>query len=139
MGASIDVREINGSDLISSLRLSQQAPAILGLDSRRSKTAPSTDTAEQYGQMEQLLLACLRTGDDHSAQICLDRLSQRFGPSNERIMALRGLYQEATAKDQSALEKCLEEYDRILSENAVNIVRSVTPAPAPRSNAPSRV
>lgn len=117
MGASIDVREINGSDMISSLRLSQQAPAIL--DSTKPK-----DTAEHYGQMEQLLLACLRTGDDHSAQVCLDRLSQRFGPSNERIMALRGLYQEATAKDPSALEKCLEDYDKILSENAVNIVRT---------------
>ncbi|KAJ5156528.1 hypothetical protein N7492_009331 [Penicillium capsulatum] len=121
MGASVDAREINGSDLLSSLRLSQQAPVILGLDSTKSRTAPSTDSAEQYGQIEQLLLACLRTGDDHSAQVCLDRLSQRFGPSNERIMALRGLYQEATAKDDAALEKCLEEYEKILVENAVNL------------------
>ena len=116
MGA-VDTHMINGSDLISALHLSQQAPAILGHKST------STDTAEEYGRIEQLYLACLQTGDDKSAQVCLDRLSARFGPSNERVMGLRGLYQEATANDHSALEKCLEEYEKILAENPVNVVR----------------
>lgn len=128
MGASVEAHEINGSDLISSLRLSQQAPAILGLDPTKSKGS-STDTAEEYGRHEQLFLACLRTGDDHSAKACLDRLSQRFGPSNERVMGLHGLYQEATAKDHLALGKCLEEYDQALSENPVNVVRLGPPFP----------
>ncbi|KAJ6103268.1 Tetratricopeptide-like helical [Penicillium sp. IBT 16267x] len=123
MGAFVDSRDINGSDLISALHLSQQAPAILGHDP--SKTTPtassSADTAEEYGRIEQLFLACLRTGDDLSAQACLDRLSSRFGASNERVMGLRGLYQEATAKDTSALEKCLKEYETILGDNPVNV------------------
>lgn len=123
MGAPANVREINGSDLISALHLAQQAPAILGPNPTKASAASSTGTAEEYGRIEQLLLACLRTGDDQSAQACLDRLSHRFGPSNERVMGLRGLYQEATAKDRAALEKCREEYEKILSENPVNVVR----------------
>lgn len=121
MGARVNAREINGSDMISAFRLSQQAPVILGPESS-SKTS-SGDTAEEYAQIEQLFLACLRTGDDKSAQRCLDRLSRRFGPSNEKVMGLEGLYKEATAKDQQALEKCLEDYDKILSEHQVNVVR----------------
>jgi hypothetical protein len=124
--ALTEAREANGSDLISALHLSQQAPAILGHDPANGGVASSTssaDTAEEYGRIEKLLLACLRTGDDESAHVCLERLSHRFGPSNERVMGLRGLYQEAIAKDQSALEKCLEEYEKILSENPVNVVR----------------
>ncbi|KAJ5085617.1 hypothetical protein N7532_010388 [Penicillium argentinense] len=121
MGASADIRDINGSDLISALHLAQQAPVILGPNPMNASSASSTGTAEEYGRIEQLLLACLRTGDDQSAQACLDRLSHRFGPSNERVMGLRGLYQEATAKDRAALEKCLQEYEKILSENPVNV------------------
>ncbi|KAJ5777093.1 hypothetical protein N7520_000339 [Penicillium odoratum] len=122
MGALVDSRQINGSDLISALHLSQQAPAILGHDSSKSITdSSSSDTAEEYGQIEKLFLACLRTGDDLSAKACLDRLSRRFGASNERVMGLRGLYQEATAKDNSDMEKCLQEYENILGENPVNM------------------
>ncbi|KAJ5732830.1 hypothetical protein N7493_004311 [Penicillium malachiteum] len=117
MGAPINARGINGSDLIATLHLAQQAPGILG----QGPTKAKKDTAEEYGQIEQLFLACLRTGDDQSAQACLDRLSQRFGPANEKVMGLRGLYQEATAKDNSALEKCLKEYEKILGENPVNV------------------
>ena len=124
MAALTEPRAANGSDLISALRLSQQAPAILGQDPKADlgHSASSADTADEYGRIEKLLLACLRTGDDLSAQICLDRLSRRFGPSNERVMGLRGLYEEAVAKDVSVLEKCLEDYDEILSANPVNIV-----------------
>ncbi|KAJ5946234.1 Tetratricopeptide-like helical [Penicillium verhagenii] len=123
MASLVEFREINGSDLISALHLSQQAPAILGHDlSKPTQTGSSSaDTAENYKRIEQLFLACLRTGDDLSAQACLDRLSHRFGSSNERVMGLRGLYQEATAKDSSALEKCLKDYEAILVENPVNM------------------
>jgi tetratricopeptide (TPR) repeat protein len=121
-GSVTDVRNINGSDLISALHLAQQAPTILGQESQSKSSAASADTAEYYARIEQLLLACLRTGDDQSAQACLNRLSLRFGPSNERIMGLRGLFEEATAKDHSALEKCLQEYDQILSQSPVNVV-----------------
>lgn len=120
MGGLADT-DVSGSDVLSALRLSQQAPAILG-HGPAPNAKSSRDTAEEYSRIEQLFLACLHTGDDQSAKACLDRLSHRFGPSNERVMGLRGLYQEATAQDQSALEKCLAEYEQILSKNPVNVV-----------------
>ncbi|KAJ5971136.1 Tetratricopeptide-like helical [Penicillium vulpinum] len=117
-----DIREISGSDLISALHLAQRAPAILGQESGSAAiSSKSSDTADYYARLEQLMLVCLRTGDDQSAQTCLNRLSLRFGPSNERIMGLRGLYEEATAKDEPALEKCLQEYDNTLSQSPVNV------------------
>lgn len=121
MGGLAD-SEVSGSDVLSALRLAQQAPAILGHGPAQNSKS-SRDTAEEYSRIEQLFLACLHTGDDKSAKACLDRLSHRFGPSNERVMGLRGLYQEAIAQDQSALEKCLVEYEKILSETPVNVVR----------------
>ncbi|KAJ5899820.1 hypothetical protein N7495_004564, partial [Penicillium taxi] len=120
MGAVAEYHEINGPDLISALHLSQQAPTILGSGPTKLATS-SADTAEKYGKIEQLFLACLRTGDDQSARTCLDRLSHRFGPANERVMGLEGLYQEATAKDHAALEKCLEEYENLLSDKPINV------------------
>ncbi|KAJ5475062.1 hypothetical protein N7539_008128 [Penicillium diatomitis] len=123
MGGSVGT-DVNGSDVLSALKLAQQAPAILGHGTAPSTNIPakvSRDTVEEYSRLEQLFLACLQTGDDKSAQECLDRLSQRFGPANERVMGLRGLYQEATAKDTAALDKCLAEYEKILSETPVNV------------------
>lgn len=120
-GTVPNVREISGSDMISTLHLAQQAPAILG---ETGSAGSSADTADYYARIEQLLLACLRTGDDQSAQTCLNRLTLRFGPSNERIMGLRGLYEEATANDQAVLEKCLQEYNNTLSQSPVNVVSS---------------
>lgn len=141
----LETREINEAGLISALHLSQRAPAILGRDSASKTTtfsaSSSSDTAEEYARIEQLFLACIRTGDDQSAKSCLDRLSHRFGHSNERVMGLRGLYQEATAEDNAALEKCLEEYEKILSENPVNVVCSGPPpvaeTPITHSHSPS--
>lgn len=139
----LESRELSGSDLISALHLSQRAPAILGRESTSKTTtfpwSSSSDTAEEYARIEQLFLACIRTGDDQSAKLCLDRLSHRFGHSNERVMGLRGLYQEATAEDNAALEKCLEEYEKILSEDPVNVVCSGPSAAAkPQQLIPSQ-
>ena len=71
---------------------------------------------------EKLFLSCLRTGDDKAAFNCLEKLVDRFGATTERVMGLRGIYQEAVAKDDTALEKVLEEYNDVLFENTVNIV-----------------
>ncbi|KAL8694144.1 MAG: hypothetical protein Q9218_001141 [Villophora microphyllina] len=60
------------------------------------------------------------TGDDKAAHFCLEKLAERFGTNNERVMGLRGLYQEAMADDNSALEQMLHEYDEILSEDSSN-------------------
>ena len=72
---------------------------------------------------EKLLLSCLRTGDDKAAHLCIEKLIDRFGATNERIMGLRGLYQEAVAKDDAALGRILKEYDEVLAEDPVNTVR----------------
>ena len=37
-------------------------------------------------------------------------------------MGLRGLYQEAVAKDDAALGKVLQEYNEVLAENTLNTV-----------------
>ena len=71
---------------------------------------------------EKLFLSCLRTGDDKAAFNCLEKLIDRFGATNDQVMGLRGLYQEAIAKDDAALERVLEEYNEILAENSINTV-----------------
>lgn len=39
-------------------------------------------------------------------------------------MGLRGLYQEAVAKDSDGLEEILSEYEDVLSEHPMNVVRT---------------
>ena len=82
------------------------------------------ESTEVWLMYERLLLSCLRTGDDKAAHSCLERLVERFGATNERVMGLRGLYQEAVAENDVALERILKEYDEVLSEDPVNTVRS---------------
>lgn len=71
---------------------------------------------------ENLLYSCLRTGDDKVAHFFLEKLAGRFGQNDERVMGLRGLYQEAMAEEDSALLQILHEYDEILHENPTNTV-----------------
>jgi len=118
---------IHSSDLLATLQYSQQAPILLGRQSKSNMAPLSLITSaagqpEEYAMIERLFFACLQTGDDKSALICLDKLTKFFGRSNERIMGLHGLYEEAIAGDNSALEKCLREYDDILQQNPVNLV-----------------
>ena len=80
------------------------------------------ESAEQWQNYEQLITACLRIGDDKSAHGILARLVSRFGASNERVMALRGMYQEAVAEDRQGLETVLKEYNSTLEANPANMV-----------------
>jgi len=109
------------------LQLSQQAPELL-------KNTPSSissyslgslfsaaETPELWTSYENLMHSCLRTGDEQSAHLCLERLTERFGASNERVMALRGLFQEAVAEDEAALKKILKQYESILADDASNM------------------
>lgn len=82
-----------------------------------------SESTELWLQYEKLLLSCLRTGDDKAAHVCLEKLIDRFGATNERVMGLRGLYQEAVAKDDAALETVLDEYEEVLAEDPANMVR----------------
>lgn len=114
------------------LRLSQQAPSILR---DIPPTAPSfsdplslltslftkAETADLWTSYENLLLCCLRTGDEQSAEQCLQRLTTRFGPDNDRILALSGLFKEAIAKDDAELQDILNSYDGILRNASGNV------------------
>ncbi|MCJ1305051.1 hypothetical protein MMC08_007865 [Hypocenomyce scalaris] len=107
------------------LHLSQQAPQHLQKHPTAISTIPipflsNPESTELWAMYEQLFLSCLRTGDDKSAHLCLERLIDRFGASNERVMGLRGLYQEAVADDDAALEKVLTEYEDALAEDPIN-------------------
>lgn len=70
---------------------------------------------------ENLLLSSLRTSDDKSARLCLDRMTARFGGENERVMALKGMYEEAVAVDNIGLEKVLKKYESILKADLTNM------------------
>ncbi|KAF3163341.1 hypothetical protein TWF106_004167 [Orbilia oligospora] len=96
-----------------SLALSQLAPSVLNLS--------ITDTPEQWVLYESLLLSTLRTGDDTSARLILQRLADRFGNDNARIMALQGVYDECTATNQAQLEEVLKNYTEVLKDDPTNI------------------
>ena len=83
----------------------------------------SPESTEIWIECEKLLLSCLRTGDDKGAFLCLEKLIDRFGSNNEKVMGLRGLYQEAVAKDEVSLGKVLQDYDSILEKDPTNTVR----------------
>lgn len=110
------------------LQLSQQAPAVLQSSPGTASSSAlgalfsTPETADQWIKYENLLLSCLRTGDERAAQQCLESLVARFGNDNERVMALKGLVKEADAQNNGELEIVLKEYDGILSENNTNIV-----------------
>ncbi|PYH28325.1 uncharacterized protein BO87DRAFT_322496 [Aspergillus neoniger CBS 115656] len=113
----------NGSNLITTFHLAQKAPLILKRQSSSVETvAPSSVRGiENYGVVEQLLFSCLQSGDDKSALLCTEQLAARFGMTDERIIGLRGMYEEAVAENPTRLEECLQTYDLALSENPVNL------------------
>ncbi|PSK43650.1 hypothetical protein B9Z65_7164 [Elsinoe australis] len=111
-----------------SLAISQQAPKILKslAPSRLSLPFPlslllSAESPEKWQTYENLLVACLKTGDDESAFLCLTELLSRFGADNERVQALRGLYQESMAKDEVGLQEVLDQYEDILKDSPANM------------------
>ncbi|GME28375.1 Tetratricopeptide repeat domain-containing protein [Neofusicoccum parvum] len=109
----------------SALRLSQLAPRILATSTTSSLPWPlslltSSETQETWASYESLLLSCLRTGDDKSARQCLDRLKARFGEDNQRVVALRFMYEGAVADDKD-LRRILEELERVLKEDPTSL------------------
>lgn len=114
-----------------SLKIAQQAPKFLSNKPISYSTSPlsvllgTTESPEVWVAYENLLIACLCTGDDGSAQKIIERLTKRFGETNERVMALRGLVREAKAESQAELEKILNDYLEILKETegvSLNVV-----------------
>jgi hypothetical protein len=110
------------------LQLSQQASKIIKEAPGAVSTSvlqslfSASETPELWIIYENLLLSCLRTGDEEAAHQCLGRLINRFGDENERIMAFVGLLKEADAQDDATLEVVLKEYQAILEKTPTNIV-----------------
>ncbi|KAG6033085.1 hypothetical protein E4U41_007032 [Claviceps citrina] len=108
------------------LKLAQQAPEILRKNPRAFSASPLvslfsvTETADTWTMYENLMVLCLRTSDDTAARECLDRITIRFGDKNERVMALQGLFREATASTDAELKQILEDYETLLQENDAN-------------------
>ncbi|KAF2083855.1 TPR-like protein [Saccharata proteae CBS 121410] len=108
------------------LPLSQQAPRVLQTSPFGSLPWPlslltSNETQDTWTIHENLLLSCLRTGDIDSARQCLDRLTQRFGADNQRMMAFKGMYDAAIAKDNKELEAVLKRHEEALKEDPTNL------------------
>ncbi|KAF4455239.1 hypothetical protein F53441_2389 [Fusarium austroafricanum] len=109
------------------LQLAQQAPTILKGNPKAFSVSPlvslfsAAETAELWTIYENLIITCLRTGDDDSAHQCLERLVLRFGGENERVMALKGLIKEAEATNNNELQEVLKEYEDILQQDGTNI------------------
>lgn len=90
----------------------------------KSKVAAVVSAIEEpseWADLEQIFLACLRSEDDEKAHLCLERLTNRFGAENHRIMALRGLYQEAEAENEEDLRRVLQSYNKIVKEDPMNV------------------
>ena len=109
------------------LRIAQIAPNYLERHStlRSIPVAWSTPTGESpdtWKTYEQLMAACLQTGDDKSAHLCLERLVGRFGASNERVLGLSGVYHEAVSEDKKDLERIIDDYEGTLSKEPSNAV-----------------
>lgn len=109
------------------LHVSQQAPQFFRSQASSILSLPyplsfltTSESPEKWQTYENLLIACLRSGDDQSASTCLKHLIARFGESNERIQVLSGLYDEATAEDDKALVRVLTKYDDLLKDTPAN-------------------
>ena len=108
------------------LALSQKAPLILSHPPTSSLPWPlsllfSRETPEAWTIHENLFYSALRTGDETSARAVLERLEARFGEHNERIITLRGIFNEATAQSNADLDKVFEGYEKIMKEDPTNM------------------
>jgi len=105
------------------LRFSQQAPPIL----EQSVLLPwpltllsADDTQDKWTTYENLFVSCLRTGDDKSARMILDKLVARFGDKNERVMAYQGMWAEARVENEKDMVEVLKEYGEELQADPTN-------------------
>lgn len=120
-----EIQYYDQNDPATVLNLSQKATFLLSKSSLKPKSqllaiVSAVEEPLEWSELEQVFLACLRSGDDKSAHLCLERLTQRFGAGNYRIMALRGLYQEAKAENEEDLRRILQGYNEILKEDNMN-------------------
>lgn len=77
----------------------------------------TSESQEKWLTHENLFISLLTTQKYDQAYVCLEDLTLRFGRLNERVMALQGLYKEATAQNEEELERVMTEYEEILKED----------------------
>ncbi|KAF2725489.1 tetratricopeptide repeat domain-containing protein [Polychaeton citri CBS 116435] len=77
----------------------------------------TSESQEKWQSHENLYLSSLISGDNETAFQLLAALKDRFGPVNERVLALDGLYREASASSDAELETVLKRYDDLLEED----------------------
>ncbi len=106
------------------LTLSQQASTFIKSQSSWLSSLPyplslfiNTESQETWQIYENVFLASLRTGDNKTADQCLEKLIKRFGEENDRVIALRGLYAEATAENERDLLEAMGVYEEVLKED----------------------
>jgi ER membrane protein complex subunit 2 len=123
MSASLLLPPTN-SNPETSLTLSQKAKSFFTSQSSWLSSVPypislfiNTESQEKWQIYENIFLACLRTGDNQAAYLCLEELTDRFGKTNDRIVAMQGLYQEAMAKDSKELAEVMNSYNEIVKED----------------------
>lgn len=116
------------------LHRSQQAPYVL---TQASWTLPwplslliTSDAPEKWTIYENLFYSCLRTGDNRSAFMCLERLKERFGESSERVMGLMAVYHEAVAANKEVMENFSAQFQEVINEQPTNMVREEEYSPA---------
>ncbi|PPJ59548.1 hypothetical protein CBER1_09802 [Cercospora berteroae] len=122
MSSSILLTPPTANDPSKTLAVSAQAKSYFKSQSSWSLPYPlslfsNSESQEKWASYENIFLSALRTGDDDAAYLCLEELTDRFGQTNERVAALRGLWAEATAKTQEDLENVMNHYEEILKEN----------------------
>lgn len=107
------------------LHISQQAPPLL----KSSLSLPwplsiftADDSQDKWTTFENLYVSCLRTGDDKSARQLLDKLVERFGEKNERVMAYQGMWAESRIASDKDFVNVLKEYGDALDADPTNMV-----------------
>ncbi|GAM89261.1 hypothetical protein ANO11243_072980 [Dothideomycetidae sp. 11243] len=110
------------------LQITSQAPKILKSLRPSALALPypfsllnNPESPEKWQTYENLLIACLKTGDDDNALAAINALETRFGPDNERVQALRGMYREAVAKNDAELQAILDDYENMVKANEGNM------------------
>lgn len=121
-----EIQHYDQNDPSTVLSLSQKAESMLSKSSLKPKSkalavVSAIEEPTEWAELEQIFLACLRSRDDEKAHLCLERLANRFGAENHRIMALRGLYQEAESENEEDLRRVLQSYNKIVKDDPMNV------------------
>lgn len=101
--------------------LSNLAPSYL------SSSLSKADTYSNWALHETLFYACIRAGEDNTAKLCIQRISDRFGSDDDRVSAMAGVLEEVMAETPQQLEQMLQVYELALEKDPTRLVRPTPP------------